>query len=82
MMDAADYQLKFVITAPEELAEVDALVAGLGVVDPTRILLMPQALTAGELEERARWLVPLCQARGWRFCDRLHVRLFGNTRGT
>lgn len=81
MMDAADYQLKFVVTAPDDLDEIAAIVATVG-ASPDRVMLMPQGTTSDEIDERSRWLVPLCIARGWRLCDRLHVRLFGHTRGT
>ncbi|TNF32270.1 MAG: 7-carboxy-7-deazaguanine synthase QueE [Deltaproteobacteria bacterium] len=81
MMAAGDYQLKVVVTAPEDLDEVLALVADVGAT-PERVLLMPQGRTVEELDARARWLAPLCIAHGWRLCDRLHVRLFGDTRGT
>ena len=75
------YQLKLVVGHPNELPEVDALVAEVGAA-PERVLLMPEGLTAGRLDEVAEWLVPAAMARGARFCDRLHIRLFGHTRGT
>jgi hypothetical protein len=28
------------------------------------------------------WLVPLCLEHGYRLSDRLHIHLFGDTRGT
>jgi 7-carboxy-7-deazaguanine synthase len=28
------------------------------------------------------WVVEACLERGWRYCHRLHVELFGNRRGT
>ena len=81
VLSLGDYQLKLVIGAPDELAEADALVAALG-APADRVLLMPQARSAAELDAVATWLVPACLERGVRFCDRLHIRLFGNTRGT
>ena len=29
-----------------------------------------------------RWVVDACLARGWHYCPRLHIQLFGDTRGT
>jgi 7-carboxy-7-deazaguanine synthase len=75
------YQLKLVLAVPEELTEVDALVTELDAA-PERVLLMPEGLTPERLDEVAEWLVPRCTERGYRFCDRLHIRLFGHTRGT
>jgi len=81
MMAAGDYQLKLVVSAPEDLDEVRALIAEVG-APPERVFIMPQGTTTEELDARARWLVGECIAHGWRLCDRLHVRLFGDTRGT
>lgn len=75
------YQLKLVLGDPAEIAEVDALVAALDAA-PERVLLMPEGVDVARLDDVAEWLVPLCTERGFRFCDRLHIRLFGHTRGT
>jgi 7-carboxy-7-deazaguanine synthase len=82
LMSLAEYQLKFVIDRPEDLAEVDKLLADLGEVAPADVLLMPQGVTAEELGKRGAWLVKLCKDRGFRFCPRLHIELFGHKRGT
>ena len=81
LMAAGEHQLKFVVTSPDDLAEIHTVVAAVGAA-PERVMLMPQGRTTEEIDERMRWLVPLCIANGWRLCDRLHLRLFGNTRGT
>lgn len=81
MMDAADYQLKFVVSEPANLDEIEALIEALD-PDPWRVLLMPEGRSVDKLDATAAWVVDQCKARGWRFCDRLHVRLFGDTRGT
>lgn len=75
------YQLKLVLAEPAEILEVDALVRELGAA-PERVLLMPEGTDVARLDQVAQWLVPLCTERGYRFCDRLHIRLFGHTRGT
>ena len=75
------YQLKLVMADPSEIAEVDALVGELAAA-PERVLLMPEGVDTERLDAVAEWLVPLCTERGYRFCDRLHIRLFGHTRGT
>ncbi len=75
------YQLKFVVSAPADLDEVDELVASYG-APPEHVLLMPEGTSAAAVDRIAAWLVPVCIARGFRFADRLQVRLFGHTRGT
>lgn len=77
------YQLKFVLSDIEQLSEIEHLVQSLGCpVDPHKILLMPEGRSAGELRRRAALLLDICKGKGYRYCDRLHIRLFGNTRAT
>jgi 7-carboxy-7-deazaguanine synthase len=81
-MARGEYQLKFVVDRPGDLDEIAALLAMLPPVPPERVLLMPQGVTGDELAARSAWLVGECLRRGWRFCPRLHIALFGNKRGT
>ena len=81
-MERSDYQLKFVIDRPEDVAEVLQVLEQLPGVDRSNVLLMPQGVTAAELDERGRWLARECLRHGFRFCPRLHIPLFGNIRGT
>lgn len=77
------FQLKFVVSSPEDLAEIEALLGELcPSVEPHKVLLMPQGISQEELSTRSAWLVDVCKRRGYRFCNRLHVELFGNKRGT
>jgi 7-carboxy-7-deazaguanine synthase len=79
----ADYQLKFVVGSRAELEEVDRLVANLGTqVAPHKILLMPEGVDSELLKEKGRVVAEWCKETGYRFCDRLHVHLYGHTRGT
>ncbi len=78
-----DCQLKFVVKNPRDLDEIDALLDSLKVPVPAhQILLMPEALSVAEMEAHEQWLAGLCKERGFRYGDRLHLRLYGNTRGT
>lgn len=79
-----DCQLKFVVAEPDDLAEIDALLipALEGRVPPWKIQLMPEGLDKATLDARRDWIVGVCRRRGFRFCPRLQVELFGNTRGT
>ena len=87
-----DYQLKFVVSAQTDLAEIQALLAavvarpaaggGSLLIAPENVLLMPEGTEAAALAARGRWLVDIVKSTGYRFCPRLHVELFGHTRGT
>lgn len=76
------YQLKFVVDTPQDLIEVDSLVEQVGAVETDRVMLMPQGTTVEALRERGGWLVDVCKDKGYRYCPRLHIELFGNRRGT
>jgi 7-carboxy-7-deazaguanine synthase len=43
---------------------------------------MPEGIDFQTLAEKAGWLVEVCKREGFRFCPRLHIELFGHTRGT
>lgn len=77
-----DCQFKFVIQSPGDLDEVRSYLATVPEIGAEQVWLMPQAVSREELEERTAWLQPAATARGWRFARRLHLELFGNTRGT
>jgi 7-carboxy-7-deazaguanine synthase len=77
-----DYQLKFVIDQPADLAEVHEILDGLPAVDPGKVLLMPQGTSREELAQRGLWLVEICKQHGFRYCPRLHIELYGSQRGT
>lgn len=74
-------QLKFVVRAPGDLTEIESLLATLPPVPPSDVLLMPEGVTLPSPETKA-WIGAECVARGWRYCPRLHIELFGNRRGT
>jgi 7-carboxy-7-deazaguanine synthase len=77
------FQLKFVISEPGDLAEVEGLLQMIGLPIPAyKVLLMPEGTDALTLRTRSLPLVEICKERGYRFCDRLHVHLYGHTRGT
>jgi organic radical activating enzyme len=72
---------KFVIAAPEDVGEVLALQRSYA-IPSARIFLMPEGTDSATLRTREGWLVPLCLEHGFRLSDRLHIHLFGDTRGT
>ena len=76
-----DYQLKFVIDVPDNVAEVEQYLREFPSVAPDRIYLMPQATDARTLEEKTEWLADLAERRRWQVSPRLHVERWGNRRG-
>lgn len=77
------YQLKFVVSGPSQLEEIERCIAGLGVrVPPEKIQLMPEGTDPGQLRAKREWLLAACKERGYRYAHRLHIELFGNARGT
>jgi 7-carboxy-7-deazaguanine synthase len=72
---------KFVISAPEDLTEVLELIERFG-IDRARVYVMPEGTSSAVLRERERWLAPLALEQGLRLSDRLHIHLYGDTRGT
>ena len=71
---------KFVIASPTDLGEIQSLRARYQ-IPGERILLMPEGRSADELDRNAARIAAICRDLGFRFCDRLHVRLWGDRRG-
>ncbi|HLJ49277.1 MAG TPA: 7-carboxy-7-deazaguanine synthase QueE [Bryobacteraceae bacterium] len=74
------YQLKFVMSYKEDLAEVKQIVQEIGASND-RVVLMPEGTDQRALYERSQWLVEMCKQQGYRFTPRLHIDLWGNQRG-
>ncbi|MEO1969713.1 MAG: 7-carboxy-7-deazaguanine synthase QueE [Sphingomonadaceae bacterium] len=72
---------KFVIAEPGDVEEVLALKRSYA-IPSARIFLMAEGTDSATLRAREQWLVPLCLEHGLRLSDRLHIHLFGDTRGT
>ena len=78
-----EYQLKFVVSVRQDLAEIRELLSKLEIAVPShKILLMPEGTDSESQRARARDVAEWCKEAGYRLCDRLHVHLYGNTRGT
>ena len=80
LMAAYPYQLKFVVTAPEDLEEIERIVTETE-ADRSRVILMPEGTGPEVLYERARWLVDICKNTHFRYGPRLHIDIYGNERG-
>jgi 7-carboxy-7-deazaguanine synthase len=82
-IDAYSYQFKFVVARPEDIDELEHMLAALKRDIPRhKVLLMPEGVTAEKTRSRAAWLGELCKTRGYRYAHRLHLELYGNRRGT
>ena len=76
------FQLKFVASSDADIEELLALLDRLRRCEPSDVLLMPEGTDQTTLEGRTEWLSEVCKRTGFRFCPRLHIALYGNTRGT
>lgn len=72
---------KFVAGEVADLAEILDLVDACE-LPRDRVFLMPRARTVAELDETAPVVAKLALDNGFRFSDRLHLRLYGAKRGT
>lgn len=81
-----DYQLKFVVYEPIDFEEIESMLTGIestGLkIDPARVFLMPEGITAEECWERCQWIVPYCIEKNYSLAPRIHLDLFGCERGT
>jgi len=77
-----DFQLKFVVCDESDLLEIEKILKHVRNWEPADVQLMPEGIDAQTLQSRGRWIAQLCMQRGFRFCPRLHIELFGNRPGT
>ena len=78
-----EYQLKFVVTSADDLEEIKSLLGNVKLpIPPEKIMLMPEGVDAKTIRGRDQALVEICKNEGYRYCNRLQIELFGDTRGT
>jgi len=80
LMGLSEYQLKFVIAAAGDIAEVQELVREIG-APAANVMLMPEGTSAEAMTRSGLWIAEVCKEHGYRFSPRLHVYLYGNKRG-
>ncbi len=80
---AADRRVffKFVIAEPGDVDEVLEL-ASAHRIPSERVFLMAEGTTSEALRARQVWLSELALRHGFRMSDRMHIHLYGDTRGT
>ncbi len=81
LMADYDYQLKFVVDAPQDLDPIAQCLRRLAPVDPYKVCLMPQAASRAEYLEKSQWLAQTCLQTGFSFSPRLQVMLWDNQSG-
>jgi 7-carboxy-7-deazaguanine synthase len=87
LVEAYDFQLKFVVTNREDMDEIQTLVDELRDVTSARIqnddvLLMPEGMTRERLAETRDLTAELALEYGYRYTPRLHVDLWNDAPGT
>lgn len=78
LQDTGKAAWKFVATAPEDLNEIDVLVADHQL---RPVFVMPEGTQADVVNTRAQELAEGILAHGWNLTTRLQVLLYGNRRG-
>jgi len=77
-----DYQLKFVVDSPDDLPEIQQTIEEIGSIDSEKVMLTPQAVTRDQLLTKSPMVADLCKQTGFAFCQRLHILLWNNQKGT
>ncbi|TWU41668.1 7-carboxy-7-deazaguanine synthase [Novipirellula aureliae] len=81
LSQSLDYQVKYVVNEPSDLPEVMTLTAELD-IPADKVWIMPQGITPEELDATSIWLSDWTRNEGFNECDRMHIRWYGNRRGT
>jgi 7-carboxy-7-deazaguanine synthase len=76
------YQIKFVVDQPADCEEIERYLDELIEIERGRVMLMPQGTDVEMLERTGSWLEAYCVERGYHFCPRRQIELFGFVRGT
>lgn len=80
---AYSHQIKLVVTSEEDASEALSMIRlALPKIKHSNIHLMPEGTDPKTLARREEWLINFCKNFGYRYCPRLHIHLFGNTKGT
>ena len=87
LADRYQTQLKFVVTSPEDMPEIEDLVERLRertatTIDDSDVLLMPEGQTRDQLDETREVVADLALEHGYRYTPRLHVDLWNDAPGT
>lgn len=85
LVDAYDSQIKFVVTGPEDMPEINDLIEEIRSADTqfpdSDVLLMPEGMTAERLAETREPTAQLAMEHGYQYTPRLHVNLWEDAPG-
>ena len=73
-------QLKFVIDTREDLSETEEYLSHFHGIEPSQVLLMPQAVDVETMNEKMHWIEHFCSVKGYRYCPRMQLVWYGNQR--
>jgi len=76
-----DRQMKFVVASADDLPEIESVLDRITGFEPHDVMLMPEGVSVPS-NESIQWIIDECVRRGWSYCPRVHIQLFGDTRGT
>ena len=86
--ESATLQFKFVYSGPDSVTEIENILEQIAVKTNTRVewlseyvMLMPEGTTNDQLSAISQECAQVCINKGWTFCDRLHIRIWGDKRG-
>lgn len=93
---SSDYQFKFVYSGPECVEEIVRIYKEMGKIvkkkdsqffnfyvkhHPNKnTYLMPEGISASQLDAKTKEMAEVCIKRGWTYTDRLHIRIWNNKR--
>jgi 7-carboxy-7-deazaguanine synthase len=75
------FQLKFVVSSPGDLDEIE-VIRETCAAPASKVILMPEGVDRDTLRDRSLWLAEICKDKGYRLSPRLHVDIWGDRRGT
>jgi len=83
MIEAYDFQLKFVVTDRQDIAEINRLVCRVRnatdeIIRNSDVLLMPEGATREQLAETRELTAEVAMEHGYRYTPRLHVDLWND----
>lgn len=82
LIGRTDYQVKFVVSTPDDLPEILEFLKDVPAIENEKVLLMPEGVSTDSLLSKVDWLEKICERYGFNLCQRQHIFWYGNQRGT
>ena len=74
------YQLKFVVSGPDDISELRTIIKEIG-AETSKVLLMPEGKDRKSIAKLSPWVAEVCKEFQYRYCPRLHIDIWGDKRG-